>query len=69
MALWFGVSFVDAESYEVLSEQIHGPYEDTEILESAIEEKMDETSSFLEDVIPVAIRFELCSDDVPEVVS
>lgn len=67
MALWFGITYVS--DGEVLDEQVHGPYADTESLEDAVNDKVSEATDYGDNVDAVPIRFELCTDDVPELVS
>jgi hypothetical protein len=50
----------------VSSQEIHGPFEDAETMTEAIDERIEEATS--ENQIAVPLSFELCTDDVPEVV-
>jgi hypothetical protein len=64
--LWFGVTVMDVEDQSVSSQEIHGPFEDAETMTEAIDERIEEATS--ENQIAVPLSFELCTDDVPEVV-
>lgn len=66
MALWYGLSFVNTETGSITDQQIHGSFTDTNALERSIESQVLEEGH--ED-IPVVIRFELVTDDIPELVS
>lgn len=67
--LWFGITASDADSGEYLEQQMHGPFCDTDHLEDAINEVIIEVTSQWSDAIVIPLRFELCTDDVPELVS
>lgn len=71
MALWFGISYVELDTGETIGQQIHGPYEDPESLNAAMEEKVEDASSYGqgETILAIPISFELCTDDVPELMT
>lgn len=64
--LWFGVTIMDVEDNSVSSQEIHGPFEDVESMTDAIDERVEEAMN--ENQVAVPLSFELCTDDVPEVV-
>jgi len=68
MPMYFGITFVDSD-HIVIDQQIHGPYTDTDVMETAINLKEDEGTLDGEAMIAATVRFELCTDDVPELVS
>lgn len=69
MALWFGVTAIDMASREIVDQQIHGPFEDIEALDDAVNTAIEEATLTGDDIVAVPMRFELCTDDVPELVS
>ena len=64
MALWFGISLVEDDV--PVSQEMHGPFEDADSLEEALEERVAEAELDGQSAVP--LTFELCTDDVPEVV-
>ena len=64
--LWFGVTVMDVEDNSVSTQEIHGPFVDAEAMTDAIDERVEEAAN--ENQIAVPLSFELCTDDVPEVV-
>lgn len=64
--LWFGVTVMDVEDQSVSSQEIHGPFEDIDSLTDAIDERIEEATA--SNQIAVPLSFELCTDDVPEIV-
>ena len=62
--LWFGITVM--EKRVVISQEIHGPYDDTDALSDAVDERLAEIEDDGNKGIP--LLFELCTDDVPEVV-
>ena len=69
MTLWFSITFLDMDSLSIVDQEIHGPYENAETFENAINEKAGDATSHGESVVAVPVRFELCTDDVPELIS
>ena len=69
MTLWFSITFLDTDSLAIVEQEIHGPYENVDALENAINEKAGDATSHGESVVAVPVRFELCTDDVPELIS
>ena len=65
--LWFGISIMDVEDSSVSSQEMYGPYEDVDLMTTAIDDRVEEATK--ENQVAVAIPFELCTDDVPEIVS
>jgi hypothetical protein len=64
MALWYSITFVETDT-TVVNQEMHGPFETTDSLETAISASAEEAGA---DVIAIPTRFELCTDDVPELV-
>ena len=69
MTLWFSITFLDTSSFVVVEQEIHGPYENSEALENAINEKVSDATSHGDAVVAIPVRFELCTDDVPELIT
>lgn len=69
MALWFSVTLLDLDSLTIVEQEIHGPYEKPDAFENAINEKTGDATSHGDTVVAVPVRFELCTDDVPELIS
>ena len=63
--LWFGITVVD--EFERQSQEMHGPYEDIDGLTDAVDAVTEEIEDSGGTVVPIV--FELCTDDVPEIVS
>ena len=63
--LWFGITLIDVEDGSQCQE-MHGPFEDIDALTTALDEAVEEANSNLQDAYPIV--FELCTDDVPEIV-
>lgn len=61
--LWFGISIVEDDV--PVSQEIHGPFEDTDSLTEAMDERVAEAE--VEGQLAVPLSFELCTDDVPEI--
>lgn len=66
MAFWFGLTTFDPIVSEAVEQEIHGPYENTNEMEAAIDDLKSELED--EEVIVVPIRFMCEDEDVPEVV-
>lgn len=64
--LWFGISIMDVEDNSTSSQEMHGPYEDVDLMTTAIDDRVEEATR--ENQLAVPISFELCTDDVPEIV-
>lgn len=69
MMLWFSITFLDVSSLAIVEQEIHGPYASYDALEDAINEKAGDVTSHGDAVVVVPVRFELCTDDVPELIS
>ena len=63
--LWFGVTIVDVEDGNSFRE-MHGPYSDADALGMAVDERVEEATLNNQQAFPMP--FELCTDDVPEIV-
>lgn len=64
--LWFGITIMDVEDSSVSTQEVHGPFEDMDTMQDSIEERVEEATR--ENQLAVPISFELCTDDVPEIV-
>lgn len=64
--LWFGITIMDVEDNSVSAQEVHGPFEDMDTMQDSIEERVEEATR--ENQLAVPIPFELCTDDVPEIV-
>lgn len=62
--LWFGA--VTLEKGNAISRDIYGPFDDIDSMAPSIAEVIDEARS--DGYRAVILPFELCSDDVPEVI-
>ena len=69
MTLWFSITFFDYSALTIIEQEIHGPYANYDALEDAINEKAGDATSPGEAVVAIPVRFELCTDDVPELIS
>ncbi len=69
MTLWFNITFLDTDTLSIVDQELHGPFENADAFEHAINEKASDATSHGEAVVAVPVRFELCTDDVPELIS
>ena len=65
MALWVCVSVMSGRS-NVVSQEVHGPFDDIDEMTDVIDACDDDADEDGHRTVPFA--FELCSDDVPELV-
>jgi hypothetical protein len=63
--LWFGITVL--EDSRVVDQEVHGPYDDTDSLTEAVDERLEEAEAAGQLAVP--FQFELCTDDVPQVVT
>ena len=62
--LWFGITVIEDD--QPVSQEMHGPFDDTDSMTEALDERLEEAESNGETAVPLS--FELCTDDVPEIV-
>lgn len=65
MALWFGITILDDDGTP--QQEMHGPFADTDSLTETMDERIAEAE--IEGHLAVTLSFELCTDDVPEIVN